>query len=78
MCVANDANDPCSLLIGDVDDGFLYALTNSTDDDGTAIETFIKTAYADKNSVFDKVWRRFSPESACAGVACTTGWCKCG
>lgn len=62
MCVANDANDPCNLLIGDVDDGFLYALTNSTDDDGTAIETFIKTAYADKNSVFDKVWRRFSPE----------------
>lgn len=62
MIVSNDANDPCSLLIGDADHGYLYLLTNDTDDDGTAIVTKIKTSYNDKQTLTDKVWRRFSPE----------------
>lgn len=50
------------LLIGDADEGHIYILNNNIDDDGTPIETIIKTAYDDQGSVNNKVWRRCDPE----------------
>lgn len=62
FAVANDANDPCTLLIGDATDGYIYSLIDDTDDDGTPIETIIITTYDDKQSLGDKIWRRFVPD----------------
>lgn len=50
------------LLIGDATSGEIYGLTNEIDDDGTPIQTIIRTAYNDHNSVKKKVWRRCDPE----------------
>jgi len=50
-----------SLLIGDADNGYIYRLSNTMDDDGTSIETIIKTAYRDAGSSQQKIWRYFLP-----------------
>ncbi len=50
------------LLIGDADNGIVYKLDNETDDNGTGIETVIRTAYNDQGKINEKTWRMYSPE----------------
>ena len=50
-----------ALLVGDKTNGRVYRLDNTMDDDGTPIETLIKTAYRDGGSSQDKIWRYFLP-----------------
>ena len=60
--VPDAAGDSQELIIGDATNGKLYLLNNHDNDDGTAIETLIWTAYRDMGGVRDKVFRMFQPE----------------
>ncbi len=62
FAVADAEGDPGCLLIGDLTDGYVYSLTNSTDDDGNNITTVFQTAHRDEGSPRKKVWRYFLPE----------------
>ena len=59
--VCDAEGDDGSLLIGDADNGFVYKLDNTTDDDGADITTDIETAYLHHDTVKEKVWRYFQP-----------------
>lgn len=59
--VADDKDDSGALIIGDATDGYVYIQGGSTDD-GTALETRIKSVYLDHNMTGDKEWASFVPD----------------
>lgn len=69
FAAAKAAGDAGTLLIGDKTVGQVYALTNEANDDGTAIQTFIKLSYLDYGSPREKVWRSFLPTLQVLGEA---------
>lgn len=59
--LADDANDPGTLLIGDATNGYVYAYGGNTDD-STTFETRIKSRYLQHNTPMLKEWSSFIPE----------------
>lgn len=62
FAVNNGINDDGLLLVGDATSGYVYKLSNTSNDDGTAIDTEIWDCYRDYDSPREKVWRRFNAE----------------
>ena len=62
FAVASAAGDDGALLIGDASNGLVYRLAGDDDDDGAAIDTFIKESYRDYDTPRQKVWRYFKPD----------------
>jgi hypothetical protein len=61
FCVASDKGDTGAFLIGDKDNGFIY-LYAGANDDGTLIETRIKSAYMEGDAIREKEWSSYIPE----------------
>lgn len=63
FAVADGVGDDNRLILGDATAGNVYMLTGATDE-GTDIETKIKTAYYDYGAIVRKEWRKFDVEIA--------------
>lgn len=61
FAVADDRDDPGTFIWGDATEGYVYSYGGLTDD-GSYIETRIKSTYMEHNSIRRKEWSSFIPE----------------